>query len=195
MTKSKKIEWYSAIYIFEPKINRISSVFVSKRQHDNWEVWNWAYNTRFIFQSISKNREKVLQKSARKMHLGKLIPDFSAETTQGPIRFHDWQGDSYVLIHSLSLSSIEIWFFFKYCFILSFCFLVFGSIRWVVLFSHPSDFTPVCTTELGRLAVFKPQFDRRNAKLLAHSVDDLKSHTEWVNVCERISSDRTRTIF
>lgn len=55
--------------------------------------------------------------------------------------------------------------------------------RWVVIFSHPSDFTPVCTTELGRIAVHQPHFCKRNVKLLAHSVDDLKSHVDWVNVC------------
>lgn len=54
--------------------------------------------------------------------------------------------------------------------------------RWVVLFSHPSDFTPVCTTELGRMAVHKEHFCKRNVKLLAHSVDDLQSHVDWVNV-------------
>lgn len=54
--------------------------------------------------------------------------------------------------------------------------------RWVVIFSHPADFTPVCTTELGRLAVHQPHFDRRNVKLLAHSVDELKDHVDWVNV-------------
>lgn len=60
--------------------------------------------------------------------------------------------------------------------------------RWVVIFSHPSDFTPVCTTELGRIAVHQPHFTKRNVKLLAHSVDDLKSHVDWVNVC--IGSDQ-----
>lgn len=54
--------------------------------------------------------------------------------------------------------------------------------RWCVLFSHPSDFTPVCTTELGRIAVHKDHFAKRNVKLLAHSVDDIKSHCDWVNV-------------
>lgn len=54
--------------------------------------------------------------------------------------------------------------------------------RWVVLFSHPADFTPVCTTELGRLAVHQPHFKRRNTKLLAHSVDKLQDHVDWVNV-------------
>lgn len=52
---------------------------------------------------------------------------------------------------------------------------------WVVLFSHPADFTPVCTTELGRIAVHAPEFTKRNAKCLAHSVDQLNSHVDWVN--------------
>lgn len=54
--------------------------------------------------------------------------------------------------------------------------------RWVVLFSHPADFTPVCTTELGRIAVHQSHFKERNVKLLAHSVDKLKTHVDWVNV-------------
>lgn len=53
--------------------------------------------------------------------------------------------------------------------------------RWVVLFSHPADFTPVCTTELGRIAVHEPHFTKRNVKLLAHSCDKLKAHVDWVN--------------
>lgn len=80
------------------------------------------------------------------MRLGALFPNFRAESTQGPIQFYDWLGDS-----------------------------------WCVFFSHPSDFTPVCTTELGRLAVHRPHFDKRNVKLMAHSVDDLKNHVDWVN--------------
>ncbi|KAJ8668103.1 hypothetical protein QAD02_009766 [Eretmocerus hayati] len=80
------------------------------------------------------------------MRLNSIIPNFEAETTQGPINFYDWQDDS-----------------------------------WVVLFSHPADFTPVCTTELGRLAVHRPHFEKRNTKLLALSVDKLKDHVDWVN--------------
>lgn len=80
------------------------------------------------------------------MRLNSIIPNFKAETTQGPIDFYDWQGKS-----------------------------------WVVLFSHPADFTPVCTTELGRIAVHQSHFKERNVKLLAHSVDKLKTHVDWVN--------------
>jgi len=80
------------------------------------------------------------------LHLGDVVPNFKAETTQGPIQFYDWQGKS-----------------------------------WVVLFSHPADFTPVCTTELGRIAVHEPLFRKRNVKLLAHSCDRLQSHVDWVN--------------
>ncbi|CAG2053904.1 unnamed protein product [Timema podura] len=80
------------------------------------------------------------------MRLGATIPNFTAETTQGRIKFYDWLGDS-----------------------------------WAVLFSHPADFTPVCTTELGRIAVHDHEFKKRGVKVIAHSCDKLRSHTDWVN--------------
>lgn len=64
----------------------------------------------------------------------------------------------------------------------------FQIFRWCMLFSHPSDFTPVCTTELGRIAVHQPHFTKRNVKLIAHSVDDLGNHEDWVNVKLNIST-------
>jgi alkyl hydroperoxide reductase subunit AhpC len=76
--------------------------------------------------------------------IGDTAPDFEAQTTEGPIRFHDWIGDS-----------------------------------WAVLFSHPKDFTPVCTTELGYMAHIKPEFDRRGVKIIAISVDPLDKHERW----------------
>ena len=75
---------------------------------------------------------------------GDTAPDFEAQTTQGPIRFHDWIGDS-----------------------------------WAVLFSHPKDFTPVCTTELGYMARIKPEFDRRGVKIIGLSVDPVENHAKW----------------
>jgi thioredoxin-dependent peroxiredoxin len=83
------------------------------------------------------------------VRLGTVAPDFTQESTEGPIHFHEWIGD-----------------------------------KWAILFSHPKDFTPVCTTELGMVAKLKPEFDKRNAKVLALSVDDVKSHNGWVGDIE-----------
>jgi alkyl hydroperoxide reductase subunit AhpC len=83
------------------------------------------------------------------LQIGAEAPDFEAQTTEGPIRFHDWIGDS-----------------------------------WAVLFSHPKDFTPVCTTELGYMARIKPEFDRRNVKIVGLSVDPTGKHEEWARDIE-----------
>jgi alkyl hydroperoxide reductase subunit AhpC len=78
------------------------------------------------------------------LRLGDLAPDFTADTTHGRIRFHEWKGDA-----------------------------------WAVLFAHPRDFTPVCTTELASVARLKPEFDRRNARILGLSVDPVATHVAW----------------
>jgi thioredoxin-dependent peroxiredoxin len=83
------------------------------------------------------------------LQIGDTAPDFEANTTEGPIKFHDWGQDS-----------------------------------WVVLFSHPKDFTPVCTTELGYMAKIKPEFDRRNVKIIAVSVDSTGDQEGWARDIE-----------
>jgi len=80
------------------------------------------------------------------LKIGDTAPDFEAQTTQGPIRFHEWIGGA-----------------------------------WCVLFSHPKDFTPVCTTELGYMAKIKPEFDRRNVKIVGLSVDPVDNYAKWAD--------------
>lgn len=79
------------------------------------------------------------------LRLGDIAPNFTAETTEGTVDFHQWLDG-----------------------------------RWAVLFSHPKDFTPVCTTELGKVARIKSEFDKRGVKVIGVSVDDLQSHKEWI---------------
>jgi alkyl hydroperoxide reductase subunit AhpC len=86
------------------------------------------------------------------LRLGDIAPDFSAETTMGAINFHEWIGNS-----------------------------------WVLLFSHPADFTPVCTTELGKTALLNGEFAKRGVKVIAISVDSLESHNKWVPDIEEVN--------
>jgi alkyl hydroperoxide reductase subunit AhpC len=83
------------------------------------------------------------------LRIGDEAPDFTAETTEGPIRFHEWIGDG-----------------------------------WAVLFSHPKDFTPVCTTELGYLAKLQPEFAKRNCKVIGLSIDSVDDHRRWAGDIE-----------
>ncbi len=79
------------------------------------------------------------------LRINDTAPNFTAKTTQGPIDFHNWIGNS-----------------------------------WAILFSHPKDFTPVCTTELGYMAKIEPDFAKRNAKLIGLSIDPVENHSKWV---------------
>jgi alkyl hydroperoxide reductase subunit AhpC len=98
--------------------------------------------------SYAADRPKIEEENMA-LQLGETAPDFQAETTEGPISFHEWLGDS-----------------------------------WGVLFSHPKDFTPVCTTELGYMAAIKPEFDRRNTKIIGLSVDPIDRHSDWAKDIE-----------
>lgn len=86
------------------------------------------------------------------LRLGDVAPDFTSETTQGTINFHEWLGDS-----------------------------------WGMLFSHPADFTPVCTTELGKTALLKGEFEKKGVKVIAVSVDGLDSHNKWIPDIEEVN--------
>jgi len=87
--------------------------------------------------------------------IGDTAPDFTAQTTEGEIEFHEWIGDG-----------------------------------WAVLFSHPKDFTPVCTTELGYMAKIKPEFDKRNTKIIGLSVDPTGKHDLWADDIEETQGSR-----
>ena len=91
--------------------------------------------------------------------IGADAPDFEAQTTEGPIRFHDWLGNS-----------------------------------WGVIFSHPKDFTPVCTTELGYMARIKPEFDKRGVKIIGLSIDPVDKHAGWASDTPKRASFRAGNV-
>ena len=91
------------------------------------------------------------------LSIGSVAPDFTAETTQGTINFHDWIGDSYA-----------------------------------ILFSHPKDYTPVCTTELGYMAGLKDEFAKRNTKVIGLSVDKVGDHEGWMQDIKDVTRQRGR---
>src|SRR5262249_30307987 len=89
-------------------------------------------------------RQKLQRRSFMALRIGEEAPNFTAQTTEGPIDFHKWIGN-----------------------------------QWAILFSHPKDFTPVCTTELGYMARIKPEFEKRNTKIMGLSVDSVDDHKKW----------------
>ena len=89
------------------------------------------------------------------LRINDVAPDFTADTTEGPVKFHEWIGDG-----------------------------------WAILFSHPKDFTPVCTTELGYMAGIAPEFEKRGAKILGISVDPVESHHKWKADIEQLSGNK-----
>lgn len=89
------------------------------------------------------------------LRINSVVPDFEAETSQGPIRFHDWIGDS-----------------------------------WAILFSHPKDFTPVCTTEFGAVATLSAEWEKRDTKVIGVSVDGVEDHKRWAGDIEKFSGSR-----
>ncbi len=91
------------------------------------------------------------------LRINDVAPNFKAKTTQGPIDFHEWIGNS-----------------------------------WAILFSHPKDFTPVCTTELGYMAKIEPEFTKRNAKLIGLSIDPVENHSKWVNDIEETQGAKVK---
>jgi thioredoxin-dependent peroxiredoxin len=93
---------------------------------------------------LGQQRTPIIMEGFMALRLGDTAPDFSADSTQGKVSFHDWIGDS-----------------------------------WAILFSHPRDFTPVCTTELGYVARLKPEFDRRGVKAIGLSIDPVDAHAKW----------------
>jgi alkyl hydroperoxide reductase subunit AhpC len=97
----------------------------------------------------------LAQEETMALRLGDDAPDFTAETTEGPIRFHEWIGD-----------------------------------KWAILFSHPKDFTPVCTTELGYMAGLKKEFEKRNTRIIGLSIDAVGDHTRWAKDIEDVTGHR-----
>ena len=123
--------------------------------------------------SYAHKLEKPNVDQTSSLRLGSVAPNFQAETTNGPIDFHEYT--------TLSLSFKSLWLTENR----------FIGDKWVVLFSHPEDYTPVCTTELGAFAKLEPEFSKRGVKLIGLSANTIDSHGGWIKVSQAYQTLRS----
>jgi alkyl hydroperoxide reductase subunit AhpC len=144
------VHFYQRRAAWLKKLNRVRQLAPSGTAVyiDHKDVRAWLAHRPIVAAPGGENETQSDHEISRGAHMtlaiGDTAPDFEANTTEGKIRFHDWIGDS-----------------------------------WVVLFSHPKDFTPICTTELGYMARIKPEFDKRGVKIVGLSVDPVENHAKW----------------
>src|SRR6204780_4596734 len=132
----------------------VSCARVPEIQQGPVRISRWAPSRRSEHPQPQKNASNCRRRTMS-LRINDIAPDFTAETTQGTIHFHEWIGDS-----------------------------------WAVLFSHPKDFTPVCTTELGAVANLEAQFAQRGAKVIGLSVDPVGNHEKWAQDIEEVGGAR-----
>jgi alkyl hydroperoxide reductase subunit AhpC len=133
----------------------MNQVYGAKNRHSRIPVTLFLYTDGRNDDSSKPAVPNMLSRRHGMLRINDEAPNFTAETSQGTIKFHEWIGDS-----------------------------------WGILFSHPKDFTPVCTTELGYMAGLQPQFEKRNTKIIGLSVDPVTSHSKWVADIEETQGHR-----